>query len=95
MSNLFTYRLGMGALLATSLVSLAAVCFIIFEQTSQIKALQKTLHSVCLRTVADQLQDTESRSEDIMHEKQHHLASLLKGAVICGHFQVWLIPTQS
>ena len=67
MSNLFTYRLGVAALLATSLVSLATVVFI-FEQTSQIKALQETLHSVCLKAVADQLQDTDSRSKDIVHK---------------------------
>ena len=68
MSNLFTYRLGVAALLATSLVSLATVIFIIFEQTSQIKALQETLHSVCLRTVAYEIEDTESTSEDIVHK---------------------------
>ena len=68
MSNLFTYRLGVAALLATSLVSLATVVFIIFEQTSQIKALQETLHSLCLRAVSDRIQDTDSKSEDILHE---------------------------
>ena len=68
MSNLFTYRLGVAALLATCLVSLATVVFIIFEQTSQIKALQETLHSLCLRAVADQIQDTNSPNEDIVHE---------------------------
>ena len=63
MSNLFTYRLGLGALFVTSLVSLATVCFIILEQSSQIRALQKTLHFVCLRTVTDQIEDTDSTSE--------------------------------
>ena len=96
MIHLFTYRLDMGVLLATSLVSLATVCFIIFEQTSQIKALQETLHSVCLRTVADQIQDTDSRRISCMSNfQQHHLASLLKGAVTHGHFQVWLTHTLS
>ena len=60
MSNLFTYRLGVAALLATSLVSLATDVFLIFEQTSQIKALQETLHYVCLKAVSDQIQGTDS-----------------------------------
>ena len=68
MSNLFTYRLGVAALLATCLVSLATVVFIIFEQTSQIKALQETLHPLCLRAVSDQIQDADSTSEDMMQE---------------------------
>ena len=67
MSNLFTCTLGVGALLVDSLVSLATVCFIIFEKTSHIKALQETLHSVCLRTVVYQIEDTDSTSEDIVH----------------------------
>ena len=58
----------MAALLATSLVFLATVVFIIFEQTSQIKSLQETLHSVCLRAVSDQIQDIDSTSENIVHE---------------------------
>ena len=68
MSNLFTYRLGVAALLATSLVSLATVVYIIFEQTTQIKALQETLYSLCLRAVSDQIQGADSTSEDIVHE---------------------------
>ena len=58
----------MAALLAPSLVSLATVVFIIFEQTSQIKALQETLHYVCLKAVSDKIQDIDSTSENIVHE---------------------------
>ena len=92
MSNLFTYRLCVGALLVNSLVSIATVYFIIFEQTSQIKALQDTLHSVCLRTVQVKLktQATRVRILCMSNFQQHHFASLLKGAVTFGHFQIWL-----
>ena len=49
-----------GSSLVTSLVSLATVCFIILEQSSHIRALQET--------VADQIEDTDSKCEDIVHE---------------------------
>ena len=68
MSNLFSYKLGVAALLATSLVCLATVVFIIFEQTSQISALQETLHALYLKAVSDHIQYTDSTSEDITPE---------------------------
>ena len=42
MSGLFSYNLRLAALLATALIGLVTVVFIIFEQTSQISALQET-----------------------------------------------------
>ena len=66
----------MAALQAPSLVSLATVVFIIFEQTSQIKALQETLHSVCLKAVSDQIHATDRTSEDIEHEQLSYSISL-------------------
>ena len=47
MSNLFSYKHGFATLLATLLVCLATVIFIIFEQITQISGLQETLHTLC------------------------------------------------
>ena len=68
MSNLFSYKLGVAAVFATSLVCLATVNFVIFEQTSQISALQETLHTLCSKAVSDHIQVTNSASENIPPE---------------------------
>ena len=73
MSNLFSYKLGVAAILATSLVYLATVVFTINEQTSQIWALLETLHSLCLKAVSDHIQDIDCTSKDILPSLQHHL----------------------
>ena len=53
MSGLFSYKLGLAAFLATALVSLATVVFLIFEQTTQISVLQETLHTLCTEPLLD------------------------------------------
>ena len=60
MSGLISYKLRLAALLATALISLATVVFIIFEQTSQISALQETLHTLCTEPLLDHAQNTDS-----------------------------------
>ena len=60
MSNLFSYKLGFAALLATSLVCLTTMIFIIFEQTTQISGLQDTLHTLCTDAVLSHIQNTNS-----------------------------------
>ena len=67
-SNLFTFRLGAGALSITSLVAIGTVCFIVWEQSSQIRDLQQTLHSLFWKAVADQIESSDSTSEDIISE---------------------------
>ena len=68
MSGLFSYNLRLAALLATALISLATVVFIIFEQTSQISALQETLHTLCTEPLLDHAQNTDSVAKNMSSE---------------------------
>ena len=52
-SGIFSYKLGFAALLATTLISLATVVFIIIEQTNQIAARQEILHNLCTQALLD------------------------------------------
>ena len=65
MSNLFSNKLGY---VAFSFFRLATVIYIIFEQTIQISQLQETLHTLCTQAVLDNIQDTDSMSENISSE---------------------------
>ena len=67
MSGLFSYKLGIAAFLATALVSLATVVFLIFEQTTQI-ALQETLHTLCTEPLLDHAQNTDSVAKNMSSE---------------------------
>ena len=84
MSSLFSYKLGFPALLATSLVCLATVIFIIFEQTTQVSGLKEAQHTLCTQTVLDNIQDTEQERKYFIRVSflQHHLASLSLRTVI-------------
>ena len=62
MSQLFSYKLGLTALIATARVILATVIFIILEQTNQIPPLQETLHNLCTQALLD-TENTNSTAE--------------------------------
>ena len=100
MSNLFTFRLGAGALLITSLVAIGTIYFSVWEQSSQIRDLQQTLHSLCWKAVAHQIESSDSTREDIIpqyfHHQHHLILPLYEGSCYAWSFLIWVdVPYHS
>ena len=86
MSILFTFRLGVAAFLVTSLVAIVRICFIVWEQSSQIRDLQRTLHSLCWKALADKIESSDYyfwvNSSSVIKSS----CLFTKGAIARGHF---------
>ena len=51
--------------LLTSLIAIATIVFIVWEQSKQIEELQRILHYLCLKALADEIERSDNTSEDI------------------------------
>ena len=64
MSASFSYHLGLAALLTTVVVCSVTLLYLVIEQQSMIRQMQKSLYSICLKSMAGQISDSDNNSND-------------------------------
>ena len=63
MAAQFSYHLGLAALLTTVIVCGHTMLYLVIEQQQMIKQMQKSLYSICLKSIAAQASDQENDND--------------------------------
>ena len=63
MSAPFSYYLGLVALLTTVVVCGCTMLYLVIEKQQMIKQMQKSLYSICLKSIAGQVSDSDNSND--------------------------------